>query len=263
MTVRIFTGDLDTFDQQQQSIRDSKLQPFANSSEMSSHSQVSRWLIVGAGGFGREVYSWTSGQLHSKDFSTRVGFLDDNPDCLHRFPHLNHLWAGRIADYSPEPGDRLLMAIADPTSKLAAGALLTERGGSFASFVHPTAVLSPDVDMGIGCILCPLSVVCCNVVIGDFVAMNVGSLAGHDSILSEGCTLSPHANVAGQVKLERGVFMGCQAVILPKVNVGEYARIGAGSTVIGHVRANSTMMGVPAKRVSWSRSLEDADQDVA
>lgn len=261
MAVQIFTGDTNEFKRQQQEIRHSTME--SSDIEAQTSTQADRWLIVGAGGFGREVYAWTLGHLHSKTNGPQIGFLDDNPECLDRFPDLKPLWSERISTYSPRPGDRLLMAIADPGAKLAAGSMLVSRGATFASYIHPTAVLSHDFQIGKGCILCPLSVVCCSVRIGDFVSMNVGALAGHDSVIEDGCTLSPHANVAGQVDLERGVFLGCQTVILPKIRIGEFARIGAGSTVISHVRSYSTMLGVPAKRVSWSKNQEQVDQKAA
>lgn len=255
MTMRIYTGNKATFEQQQAVYRSA----LNNASDV----PVDRWLIVGAGGFGREVYSWTAGQLHSNGGSSRVGFLDDNPDCFDRFPQFRHLWVDRLSSYEPKPGDRLLMAIADPAAKLAAAKQLMGRGALFATYVHPTAVLTDGCQIGIGSILCPMSVVCCNVRLGDFVAMNVSALVGHDSVVGDGCTLSPHANVAGQVELEAGVFLGCQTVILPKVRVGEYARIGAGSSVISHVRSYSTMMGVPAKRISWTKSQDSCDHRAA
>ncbi len=261
MTVQIFMGDSDTFEQQQQSIRRSTTDCLDIKAQKTM--QAERWLIVGAGGFGREVYSWTLGHLHSTAADFPVQFLDDNPECLDRFPELRSMWLERISTYSPRPGDRLLMAIADPGAKLTAGATLISRGATFASYIHPTAVLAHDFKIGIGCIICPLSVICCNVRIGDFVSMNVGALAGHDSVVHDGCTLSPHSNVAGQVDLERGVFLGCQTVILPKIRIGEFARIGAGSTVISHVRPHTTMMGVPAKRVSWSKNQDAADHKAA
>ena len=225
MALSIHKGDSDIFEQQQETIRRSIMdQPHQQAQDASP---VKRGLIVGAGGFGREGYSWTLGHLHSSGTTgATIGFLDDNPECLDRYSKLKPLWHERISTYAPRPGDRLLMAIADPAAKLAAGSMLISRGASFASYVHPTAVLTEDVQLGIGCILCPLSVVCCNVRIGDFVSMNVGALAGHDSVIENGCTLSPHANVAGQVDLERGVFLGCQTVILPKIRIGEFARIG-------------------------------------
>ena len=80
--------------------------------------QADRWLIVGAGGFGREMYSWTFGRLGSTTGAANVGFLDDNMQALDSFPRLKGCWSGRISDYMPRPGDRLLMAIGDPSTKL-------------------------------------------------------------------------------------------------------------------------------------------------
>jgi len=252
MTFRLYSGDSNVFETQQLAYRcptaeHPDLMPF-------EPTEIERWLIVGGGGFGREVYHWTLGHLHSGDHGGSVGFLDDNQHCLDTFPDLVSLWRGRISEYSPQPGDRLLMAIADPAVKLKVGEHLIARGALFASFAHPKAIISPDTLIGVGCILCPFSVVCCNVRVGNFVSMNIGALVGHDSIVGDGGTLSPHSDVAGQVELERGVFLGCQTVILPKTKVGEFARVGAGSVVISNVRSHSTMMGVPAKRISWNKT---------
>ncbi len=217
-------------------------------------------LMVGAGGFGREVFSWTSGLLRATQSNFPVGFLDDDPNSLDEFPTLKERWMGRISTYLPQSGDRLLMAVGDPASKLAVGEALKARGAVFASFVHPTAVIAQDVHLGFGCIICPLAVVCCNVRLGNFVSMNIGSVAGHDSIIGDGCTLSPHSDVAGKVTLKRGVFLGCQTAILPKMQIGEFARIGAGSVVINHVSPGVSMMGVPAKRISWLQHDSDVEQ---
>ncbi len=222
--------------------------------------EAKRWLIVGAGGFGREVFSWTSGHLRASQTHFPVSFLDDDPNSLDPFPTLKERWIGRISTYSPQSGDRLLMAVGDPSSKLAVGEALKARGAVFASFVHPTAVIAHDVRIGVGCIICPFAVVCCNVHLGNFVSMNIGSVAGHDSIIGDGCTLSPHSDVAGSVTLSRGVFLGCQTAILPKMQIGEFARIGAGSVVINHVSPGVSMMGVPAKRISWLQHDSDVDQ---
>ena len=38
--------------------------------------------IVGAGGFGREVYGWLTDELTLLKEHTFIGFLDDNKDAL-------------------------------------------------------------------------------------------------------------------------------------------------------------------------------------
>ena len=62
--------------------------------------------------------------------------------------------------------------------------------------------------------------------------------------------MSGHCDITGGAKLKEGAFLGSHAVIIPKVTVGEYAVVGAGSVVIRTVGAGVTVFGVPAKRIS-------------
>ena len=156
MNSDVYTGDLPAFHQQQQLIRQQT--QCRNLIDLTSEVGVSRWLIVGAGGFGREVYSWTQAQIHKSRPGITIEFLDDNPDCLSKFPALQSHLAGSIQEYVPSPGDRLLMAIADPPAKLDTGSELLSRGAQFASYVHPTAILSEDCTIGVGSIICPFAV---------------------------------------------------------------------------------------------------------
>jgi len=50
-------------------------------------------------------------------------------------------------------------------------------------------------------------------------------------------------------KIRRGVMIGAGAKVLGNIEVGEYARIAAGSVVLDHVPARCTVAGVPAKPV--------------
>ena len=56
--------------------------------------------------------------------------------------------------------------------------------------------------------------------------------------------------MTGGVTLQEGAFLGSHAVIVPKVVVGAYAVVGAGSVVIRKVAPGVTVFGVPAKRIS-------------
>jgi hypothetical protein len=51
------------------------------------------------------------------------------------------------------------------------------------------------------------------------------------------------------VQLGDGVYVGCNATILPEVTVGAWATIGAGSVAMRDVPAGATLMGVPGRVV--------------
>lgn len=212
----------------------------------------SRVLIVGASGFGRELYWWMQTHTDRRWAENFGGFLDDNSSALQNFPDYNPGVVSSIASYLPQPGDRLVMGLADPAIKLKLAHELQQRGANFITFIHSSALIVPNARIGIGCVLCPSTKISCDTVVGNFVTFNACSGMGHDGQLGDGCTLSAHCDVMGKAKVGRGVFMGSHACILPNVSVGDFARIGAGSVVIRNVRAETTVMGVPAAKLDFS-----------
>ncbi|TBR43227.1 serine O-acetyltransferase [Marinomonas agarivorans] len=66
-------------------------------------------------------------------------------------------------------------------------------------------------------------------------------------------------------KIRRGVLIGAGAKILGNIEVGEGAKIGAGSVVLKSVKAHTTVAGVPAKEVGRNTDMEPAlgmDHDI-
>jgi len=220
-----------------------------------------RILIIGASGFGRECLAWLEDVIASgrePDWEAG-GFLDANPEALTKFA-IDLPIRGNPADYVPEPQDRFICAIGDPATKLNICRSLKSRGAKFVNLIHPTAQIGPRCRIGEGLIMCPLSGLSVDITLGDFVTINGYAGVGHDAVLGDGCLLNAYCNVTGAAKLGEGVFMGGHAVVAPKVVVGDYARIGAGSVVVHRVRARSTVMGVPARRIEFESS-ESSESD--
>lgn len=209
-----------------------------------------RLLIIGAGGFGREVL-WTAQVIPSETRDWEVGgFLDDNPEAAQQQLQQRGIQVpvlGPVSEYQPRRGDCFVCAVASPEQRLRLCAMLMERGAEFVRLIHPTALVAPSARLGVGVILQAYSLVSTNASVGDFVILNTFSEIGHDAVVEEGCTLSSHCDVTGNVRLERGVFLGSHASILPGVTVGEFAKVGAGSVVARRVLPRQTVMGVPAK----------------
>ena len=79
--------------------------------------------------------------------------------------------------------------------------------------------------------------------------INIAATIGHDAVIGDGCTINSHSDVTGFVKLGTGVFLGSHAVITPSVKVKDFARIGAGSIVVKQVAAETSVFGIPAKKI--------------
>jgi sugar O-acyltransferase (sialic acid O-acetyltransferase NeuD family) len=210
---------------------------------------VKRLIVVGAGDFGREVFAWLLSDQAALGEASPAGFIDDNLLALEKHPYKEGI-LGTIRDYRPREDDLLVMGIAQPRTKLRVASALEDRGARFLTFVHSSALISRNVSIGRGAVICPRAVVSCDVKLGAFVSLNVAATVGHDAELGEGCTISSHADITGHVKLGPAVFLGTHAAVLPSVVVEEGALVGAGSVAIRTVRANTTVMGVPAKAIS-------------
>ena len=210
---------------------------------------MNRLLIVGAGGFGREVLNWAQDvNLHKRDWDV-AGFLDANPAALDAYDCDFRVLADPLT-YVPQPEDRFICAIGHTRTKLRICQQLMQRGAHFVSLIHPSAVIGNRCSIGAGCILCPGVVVTADVTIADFVTVNVNSTIGHDAVVGMGCTLSGHVDVTGFASLGEGVFLGSHAVVLPSAVIGDYAIVGAGSVVLRRVKPGATVMGVPAKQIA-------------
>ncbi len=220
---------------------------------------MKRIVIVGASGFGREVYWWTRTHSSTDWRDPEVVFIDDSQQCLADYPDLQPLYIGTISTWQPSENDVALMAIADPRVKLQLSQKLIDKGARFGTFIHSSCLVVPSSKTGYGSILCPYAGVTCDVTIGRFVTMNCSSGAGHDAIIGDACTLSGFAEVTGKTILGTGVFMGSHACVLPGVRVGDFAKIGAGSVVTRHVKPNTTVMGVPAKRIDLGMADEPSE----
>ncbi|MEH2062271.1 MAG: acetyltransferase [Nostoc sp.] len=209
---------------------------------------MKRLLIVGAGGFGREVLLWASDvSKHQSEWSV-AGFLCDDLNALDNYDYDIPI-VGGIQDYIPSNEDLLVMAIADTRNKLDLAKKLEERGAKFITLIHPTVIVAKNANIGRGCVFCPFSSVSCDTSVGNFVTVNTRSGIGHDSKIDDGCTLSSHVDLGGYVELGRGVFIGSSANLLPKTKIGDFATIGAGSVVLRSVKSGVTVFGVPAKTI--------------
>ncbi|MCA1788541.1 MAG: hypothetical protein LC667_01430 [Thioalkalivibrio sp.] len=171
-------------------------------------------VIVGAGGFGREVLQYAY-DVGSVDRSLYVkGFLDDTVTDLTAFG-LDVVVLGDTRSYHPTSSDRLVIAVGEPSLRAALARRFEERGAVFATIVHPLAYVSAAARVGVGCVVAPFA--------------TVGAAARRDE-----------------------VFVGSHAVVNPLKSVGDRSKVAAGSVVYRSVPPDSIASGNPAKaRPLW------------
>jgi sugar O-acyltransferase (sialic acid O-acetyltransferase NeuD family) len=205
-------------------------------------------VIVGAGGFGREVYHWAKQSFAYETEFTIKGFLDDGKNSIEE-SGITHPVLGKISEYLPNINDIFIMAIAAPKIKLEIAQSLISRGAKFTNVIHKSSIIIASAKIGSGIVVCPFSVISSKSVVEDHVFINTNTTIGHDAFIGKGSTISGHCDITGNCHLEEGVFLGSHACMVPKSHIGSYAIIGAGSCVIKKVAAAQTVVGVPAKKL--------------
>lgn len=204
--------------------------------------------ILGAGGFGRELFHWLKQHPDCGKAWQIAGFLDDNAEALRNFDYSPGV-VGSVMGYKPKPGDLLACAITQPKVKRPIVEDLLSRGAEFLTFVHPRATIGGNVRLGRGTVVCPGAIVTCDVSLGDFVMLNVNTTIGHDAKVGHYTTTNSHVDITGFCTVGEGVLFGSHAHLIPQSKVGDNAVVGAGACVISAVAPDSTVIGNPAVRL--------------
>jgi sugar O-acyltransferase (sialic acid O-acetyltransferase NeuD family) len=212
--------------------------------------QLQPVYIVGAGGFGREVFAWTQHHPLVDEEWTIAGFIDDNHEALANYNYpvrvVSNLEGCLNMDF---PRSLMLLAIGDPKIRRRLALRLAEAGHEWMSLVHPSAVIGENVQLGKGCIVCPHCMLSCDITLGNGVIVNAHSSIGHDVVVGDWTTISGHCELTGCCAVGEAAFFGCGSHVLPHVNIGDGAHVGAGSIVLQAVPPNTRVFGNPARSI--------------
>lgn len=203
-----------------------------------------RLLIIGSGGFGRELFAWikSSPKFVMKNNIQNISFLSED---IPEIPVLgDHL--GSINNFQFRKDDRYLCAIGSSLIRKEIVEKLRNKCEPL-SFIHDSVIKGSRVRIGKGSIICPGVVLTSNIEIGDCVQIHIGSMISHDDNIADYATISPGCTIAGNVFLDQGVFLGVNVSIIPGIKIGKWSLIGAGSTVVRNIPHNKKAYGNPAK----------------
>ena len=144
-------------------------------------------VIIGAGGFGREVLGWARESTGYRKEWEIAGFLDDRPDALDIFPDIDLPILGNTSDYMPRKEDIFICAVGNPGQRAMLYERFSERESRFTRIIHQSCIIGRNVELGPGVILCPRVVLTCDLAVGTNTALNVATAAGHDAAIGEHC----------------------------------------------------------------------------
>ena len=207
-------------------------------------------IIIGAGGFGREVYRYLLDLQKVHQEIEIEGFLDNNFDALRGFSSIEKPIIGNT-DFLQVAIDKFYVcAIGDVNIRASIFDKVKLMGGHFFTIIHPSVRISASCSVDEGAIICPGAILTDNVKIGKNVIINLNVMCGHDVEIGDHSILCPMVNINGNVNVYWKVFIGSSAVLTPGTRIGEDCKISAGSVVYKTWGANLLLHGNPAKKVN-------------
>ena len=207
-------------------------------------------LIIGARGWGREVYDIAQACIDAGADITVKGFLDDKADALEGYNDYPPI-LGPVETYELQKDDVFICALGDVNYKKQYAEIILKKGGEFISLVHPSAVLGNNAKFGKGCVVGAFANLSSDTVIGDFVTMSIRAGMGHDSTIGNYSHIGGNCCISGFVAIGENVTMHPGCVMVPHRKIGDNAIIGTGSVVLSNVKAGTTVFGNPAKKIEF------------
>lgn len=205
-------------------------------------------LIIGAGGFGKEV-AWLAERINrvNKEWNV-LGFLDDNENLTGNQIY-NYRVLGNVDAVIKYPEAYIICAVGSSVvkEKIINKILNINPNANFATLIDPSVIISDSSKIGVGTVICASSIVSVDTTIGDHVAVNLDCTIGHDAVLNDYVTVYPSVNVSGGVEVGKCSELGTGTQIIQYKTIGCCSVVGAGSVVLKDVPDNVTAVGNPAR----------------
>lgn len=211
--------------------------------------KIKNIIIIGAGGFGREVYSYILDDKQKNYLQDTVfkGFIDDNEK---NFQELNikEPYLGTIDNYPYEKDDYVIVAIGNINIRNKIISKLEKREVNFFSYIHHSVFVAFDAILEDALLICPNSMIQSNAEIKKHSVLNIYCSIGHDSILGENSILSPYCTLNGGVITGKNLFMGTRSTLLLQSTIGSHCMISAHSIIKGK-KSDNLLLKTESKTV--------------
>lgn len=124
-----------------------------------------------------------------------------------------------------------------------------KRGYRFASVIHPTAIIAPEVKLAEGVQIMAGAILQTGCVVAEDCIINTGARIDHDCVIEMHAHVAPGAVLSGGVHVGARAHVGAGATVIQGVHIGSDAIVGAGAVVLSDVPESCTVVGVPARPI--------------
>ncbi|MDD6207631.1 MAG: acetyltransferase [Clostridiales bacterium] len=221
---------------------------------------MSKLVIIGAGGFGREV-AWLVERVNQIEPKYDLaGFVDDGKtpgEVIGGYPVLGSTeWL-----LSQEEKLCVVIAVGNAMTRKRLAQLLQEKEElSFPNLIDPSVRMSKRVRLGKGNIITAGTTMTVDILLGDFNILNLHTTVGHDVRIESYVTVYPGANISGAVHIGECCELGTGCQIIQGISIAKQVVLGAGAVVTKQIAESGTYVGVPVHQVEKEGKNQDEKQ---
>ncbi len=117
----------------------------------------------------------------------------------------------------------------------------------YYTFIHPSALVTRSVKMGVGNVILANTVVNSNAVIGNFNTINVNCLIGHEAVIGNNNFFAGHVTLGSNTKMGKGNFIGVNSSLKNFITIGDDSIVGMCSNATKDIETGQVVYGNPAK----------------
>jgi sugar O-acyltransferase (sialic acid O-acetyltransferase NeuD family) len=186
--------------------------------------------LIGYGGHAREVIAQIGEKLPC--------FVDDIYVTDDTIP---------LSDFNPDEF-LVMIAVANSLDRFNITNRLPKKT-KFFSWVHPTALILKDVEIGEGSFIGANSIITTNIKLGRHSILNRSNHIGHDCVIGDFFSAMPGSIVSGNVTIGDRVYLGTNSSIKEKIRITSDVIIGLNSGVVKNIDNSGVYVGTPTIKI--------------
>lgn len=203
-------------------------------------------VILGAGGTGLLIADSIS-RIPGKH---AIGFLDDDAK-KRRLGHAGLPVFGAMSSWKNLPAEySFISSLYGPKKNVEFFQKIKSLGIPeirWATVVDATAIVSPLATLGYGTYVGPATILEPNVSLSNWCAMLGRVYVAHDTRMGDYVTCANSVSIAGRVTIGVAAFIGANATVRERTQIGANALVGMGCVVIRDVPNGQIIVGNPGR----------------
>ena len=209
-------------------------------------------IIIGARGWGREVYAAVLGTKAYKDGEFTVkGFLDSKSDALEGLKGDYPPILGAPETYEIQEDDVFFVAMGEPKWRKYYAEMMEQKGAKFISIISNNAFVNPTSTIGEGSFIARWSCISDNVVLGKHTIVHTFCDLGHDAKVGDYSSIEAYSFLGGYSEVGQESVMHVRSTLIAHKRIGNQVSVGSSSVVMRNIKDGLHVFGNPAQKIDF------------